>query len=377
MREDPRLAEAKLIPLMDIAERLGVSDLKRGGREWVGPCPVCGGRDRFGINPDKGAWNCRHCGGGDGIGLIRHVLACDFKTALAWLMGEAGVDLDPVEAARRKADAARKEAARRAASEKARARAIAQARDIWNGCQSAVGTPVGHYLRLRGLPDWIADAPPDALRFHPGLPYMADSGDGRSYVEIHRGPAMVAGCLGRDGRLTAVHRTWLDLTRAKGKAKIVHKGEPMPAKKIWGSKKGTSIRMTHVRGDQFDTLVMGEGIETTLTARAADTYPGAAYWAGVDLGNMSGQRIIRGDGMRFAGIPDLADKDAFVPPPWVEWLVFLQDGDSEPKLTRAKLLAGLRRAKAHSRRLQRISIVHAGEGRDLNDLIMEEVSDAA
>jgi hypothetical protein len=377
VRDDPRLAEAKLLPIMDVAERLGVPDLKRGGREWIGPCPKCGGRDRFGINPDKGVWNCRHCGAGDGIGLVQHVLGCDFRAALSWLMGEAAVDLDPVEAARRRAEAARKEAARRAASEKARARAIAQARDIWTGCQPAAGSPVSHYLRLRGLPDWIADAPPPALRFHPALPYMVPAGDGRSYVEIHRGPAMVAGCLDRQGHLTSVHRTWLDLTRAKGKARIRHNGEDMPAKKIWGSKKGTAIRLTHARADAFTTLVMGEGIETTLTARAADAYPAAAYWAGVDLGNMSGQRLIRGDGMKFAGIPDLEDRAAFLPPPWVEWLVFIQDGDSDPQLTRAKLLAGLRRAKAHSRRLQRISIVHAGEGRDLNDLVMEEVADAA
>jgi hypothetical protein len=51
--------------------------------------------------------------------------------------------------------------------------------------------------------------------------------------------------------------------------------------------------------------------------------------------------------------------------------VFIQDGDSEPRLTRAKLLAGLRRAKANNPEL-RISIVHAGEGRDLNDVLMEE-----
>ncbi len=365
MRDDARLAEAKLIPIMEIAERLGIADLKRGGREWVGPCPVCGGRDRFGINPDQGVWNCRHCGAGDGIKLVSHVLGCDFKGALSWLMGEAGVDLDPAEAARR------------AQAEKRRDAAIADARAIWNSCKPATGTPVSAYLRLRGLPDWIADAPPPALRFHPALPYMVPSGDGRSYIEVHRGPAMVAGCLGPDGRLTAVHRTWLDMTRAKGKVKILHDGVEQPAKKIWGSKKGTAIRLTHARGDQVNTLVMGEGIETTLTACAADAYPGAAYWAGVDLGNMSGQRIIRGDGMKYAGIPDLHDDEAFLPPPWVTWLVFVQDGDSEPKLTRAKLLAGLRRARATSPRLKRISIVHPGEGRDLNDIIMEDVGHAA
>jgi hypothetical protein len=370
MREDPRLAQAKAVPIVEIAERLGVSGLKRAGREQVGPCPVCGGRDRFGINPAKGVWNCRHCGAGDGIGLIRHVLGCDFRGALDWLMG-AAVEIDPAELARREAEAARARARREAAEARARARAVAQARDIWHETLPAAGTAVCDYLRRRGLPERIAAEPPHALRFHPDLPYMVQAEDGRSWVTLHRGPAMVAGCLAPDGRLTAVHRTWIDLARPNGKALLLHRGEAMPAKKVWGSKKGTAIRLSHPWAVGFDTLVMGEGIETTLTAMAADAYPGAAYWAGVDLGNMSGQRIIRGDGMKFAGIPDLEDAEAFLPPPCVRWLIFVQDGDSDPQLTRAKLVAGLRRARARSAGLRRISIVHAGQGRDLNDIVME------
>jgi hypothetical protein len=33
--------------------------LRRQGRELVGPCPTCGGRDRFAVNPSKQLWNCR------------------------------------------------------------------------------------------------------------------------------------------------------------------------------------------------------------------------------------------------------------------------------------------------------------------------------
>jgi hypothetical protein len=355
---------------MDIVGRLDVAGLKRASREWVGPCPRCGGRDRFGVNPAKGVWLCRHCGGGDGVALIRHVLGCSFKDALDWLMG-AEVRLDPAEAERREKDAARKAEERAAAEARARARAISQARDIWHETRPAKGTAVGDYLRLRGLPERFAAAPPIALRFHPDLPYMVPAPDGRTWTELHRGPAMVAGCLAPDGRLTAVHRTWIDLNAPNGKARLLHQGEAMPAKKVWGSKKGTAIRLSHPGAAGFDTLVMGEGIETTLTAMAADAYPGAAYWAGVDLGNMSGQRVIRGDGMKYAGIPDLEDAEAFLPPPCVTWLIFVQDGDSEPRLTRAKLVAGLRRARANCPGLERISIVHAGEGRDLNDIVME------
>src|SRR5438105_3277926 len=45
----------------------------RGG-EYHGPCPLCGGRDRFIVQPhaDKPAWWCRRCGkGGDAIQYVR------------------------------------------------------------------------------------------------------------------------------------------------------------------------------------------------------------------------------------------------------------------------------------------------------------------
>jgi len=378
MRDSPRVMLARQSDIMQVAERLGIAGLKRVSREWVGPCPVCGGRqDRLQINPAKGCWICRGCGGGDVISLVSHALACDFKAAVAWLVGDEDVALDPAEVERRAREAAARERDRQAREERERARAIAQAREIWRGCRPAAGTAVTHYLRLRGLPGWIADAPPDVIRFHPDLPYMVQNSDGRGYRCVHRGPAMVAACLSPGGHLTSVHRTWLDLTRAKGKAKIGDGGEVLPAKKVWGSKKGCAIRLTDVRGRDFTTLVMGEGIETTLTARAADAYPRAAYWAGIDLGNMAGQRVLRGTGMKFAGVPDLTDRDAFLPPPWVTWLVYVQDGDSDPQLTRAKLEAGLRRARAMRPALRRISIVHPGAGADLNDLILQEVHHAA
>ena len=38
-------------------------DLTRRGREWVGPCPSCGGTDRFHVTDREGAarWGCRGC----------------------------------------------------------------------------------------------------------------------------------------------------------------------------------------------------------------------------------------------------------------------------------------------------------------------------
>lgn len=371
MQHDARLAEAQAIPIDDVADRLGIAGLKRAGREMVGPCPACGGRDRFGINLDKGVFVCRQCGGGDAIKMVQLVLACDFKAALSWLVGDADVSIDPAEAARRAAKAKADRDAREAHAAKERDRAIAAARSIWAEGQPASHTLVSDYLSVRGMPAWMTSRLPHALRFHPALRYTAPSTSGRGYDVIHTGPAMLAKIEAPDGTVTGVHRTWIDPSRPKGKAMISGAdGAPLQVKKILGSKKGGAIRL--IAPDAFDVLVMGEGIETTLSAYAAfSEIRRSAFWAGVDLGNMAGRRILTGTGMKYRGIPDLSDSDAFVPPPWIKRLIYIQDGDSEPKATRAKLLAGLRRAKHFNPDL-RIQIAHAGEGLDLNDVLMNE-----
>jgi putative DNA primase/helicase len=63
--------------------------LKRVGAELIGPCPVCGGEDRFSINTRKQVFNCRICEvGGDVIALVRHLDQCGFKDAVGTLVGD-------------------------------------------------------------------------------------------------------------------------------------------------------------------------------------------------------------------------------------------------------------------------------------------------
>ena len=91
--DDGRRGEAKRIPIMEVAHRLGISGLTCAGLEHVGACPVCGdgGKrfpDRFAINPTRGIFLCRKCDvGGDGIELVQFVKSCDFLTALDFLVG--------------------------------------------------------------------------------------------------------------------------------------------------------------------------------------------------------------------------------------------------------------------------------------------------
>lgn len=368
-QDDIRLKEAHAKPIADVVDLLRVGGLKRAGAELVGPCPRpgCGGNDRFSVNTRKNVFNCRTCGAaGDQVALVQLVLGMGFPDALGWLCGPKP-ELTAAELAQRE-KAAQENAERRAREDNAfRAKAIADARRIWEEGVPAEGTAVRAYLERRGITAQLLPALPVCIRLHPARPYMI--GEGNGWRELHRGPAMLAAIQGPDGKFCGVLQTWIDLDQPKGKLKLRDPAKPddfLPAKKIHGSKKGGAIRL-RPKPLSGQGLVVGEGIETTFSALVADL-SGSAFWSGVDLGNMSGQRML-GKGQKYAGIPDLTDEDAFVPPGWVRQLLFIQDGDSEPRLTRAKLLAGCRRAIAKVPGLT-AGIVPVPVGQDLNDVLM-------
>lgn len=364
--DDPRLAEAKARPIEEIVHLLGIAGLKRMGHELVGPCPQCGGTDRFGVNLRKGLFQCRICGArGDGLKLVMWDRGLDFKAALTWLCGEVE-GITPAEREARIQKARAGASAARRAAEKYRQDVIRQARVIWEQGRDPSGTEVEAYLARRSIDISALGGFPRAIRFHPDLPY-AHHIDGEWRV-VHRGPAMLAAIQGMDGRFSALHRTWLDLSRPKGKAMILHPqtGESLDVKKGLGSKKGGAIRLTG--GLRAGTMVCAEGLETTWSAMMAGVYPEAAFWCLVDLGNMAGRRQT-GKGLKYAGLPDMDDDEAFVPPPHVQRLIFVMDGDSDPRDTRAKLEAGLRRAMALRPGLKG-QIAAAPNGFDLNDVLM-------
>ena len=79
--------QARAIPIMNEIVRRGV-ELKREGKEFIGPCPLCGGHDRFAVNIKKEVWNCRGCGvGGDVIELVQHLDGVEFIEACTTLAG--------------------------------------------------------------------------------------------------------------------------------------------------------------------------------------------------------------------------------------------------------------------------------------------------
>jgi len=368
---DPRIAEAKMADVPGLVDRLALTNMRRRSGELVGPCPNCGGDDRFNIKVSTGQFTCHQCdlSGGDQIALVRSVEKLDFLDALTWICGDAPADPAEIERRRRRAE----EKARRqdAIAERKRLGAIASAKDIWRSGVDPEGTAVRAYLTRRGITPDLLPVMPACLRFHPDLKYMEHGKSG--WVQIHSGPAMMAKIVQPSGAFGGVHRTWLDLDQPKGKIKIVREGEfatskpgeEFDAKKSLGSKQGGTIRLSVPKA--ADVMVMGEGIETSLTAMVSGAFPDAAFCVGIDRGNMSGKVIGRG----YSNTPDMSDTRAFVPPEWVMRLVFVKDGDvgAKGKITQARLEAGLKRAMARRPGLCG-QIWQVPEGQDLNDILM-------
>lgn len=75
-----------------LAAFLNVNELKKvantGGGELAGPCPFCGGRDRFRVQPANNIWLCRNCTGGQWRDVIDFVARRDRLT-----MGQAAQKL--------------------------------------------------------------------------------------------------------------------------------------------------------------------------------------------------------------------------------------------------------------------------------------------
>lgn len=83
--------QAKQTNLISIAERY-TTLRKESSKEFAGPCPRCGGSDRFHVKPD--AWFCRHCHPkwGDQIEFIRWADGTDFTTAIERLTGQRAMN---------------------------------------------------------------------------------------------------------------------------------------------------------------------------------------------------------------------------------------------------------------------------------------------
>jgi putative DNA primase/helicase len=219
-----------------ILEKLGV-DL-RYLRNRHGPCPICGGKDRFRFDDidGRGTWICSRCGAGDGFDLLRKLNG--------WGFAQTAKEVDRVIGA----VAVSPGAERMNPDRKMRA-----LRDAYEASMPVIkGDPVWMYLHRRL---GIVNVPND-LRFHPGM------------LHPHGGtfPVMLACMRYPDGRLASLHRTYLTSDGSKAPVKmpkIFMPGRPL---------KTSSVRLATVA----QAMGISEGIETAL---AASSRFGRPIWA--------------------------------------------------------------------------------------------------
>ncbi|MCE9958561.1 DUF927 domain-containing protein [Aeromonas rivipollensis] len=140
----------------ELLATLGIDTPSRGKH---GPCPACGGKDRFRLDDKggRGTWICNQCGAGDGLTLVGKVIGKPLKEAaalIAPLVGLSAGGLDTAERERihqqqkarveqesRQVDQQRHKAARRAAAimrDSEQAHAPYLARKSLGGCLCAV-----------------------------------------------------------------------------------------------------------------------------------------------------------------------------------------------------------------------------------------------
>jgi putative DNA primase/helicase len=220
-----------------------------------GPCPLCGGTDRFQYTDKfgEGNYHCRQCGAGGGFKLLQAIQGADFNTVLRQVERSLGLLPATVPAT---------------AGEPSAERMRKLVQRIWSEARPvSAGDEVDRYLGGRGLAFPVY---PAVLRFHPALGYYAKDGAAKSR-KLAEYPAMLACIQDANGHAVTLHRTYL-----KDGAKL----QAADAKKVLSAGiNGAAVRLF----EPTDELAVCEGIETGLALHLATRKP---VWAGISAGNL-------------------------------------------------------------------------------------------
>jgi DNA primase len=313
----------------DVRARTSIVDLvtrdvrlTKARYDYTGLCPFHSEKSpSFTVSETKGFYHCFGCGAhGDVFDWVQDRFGLGFVEAVEELAIQAGLQPDRDGRTRPKA----KPIARPKADDikRDKAETIAWARGIFSQSQPATGTIVETYLRSRGIwADAYAGGLAPTIRFHPRLFH--------AYSEQHF-PAMVACVQDQSGKITGIHRTFL---QADGSGKAAVSKPKLMAGSCWHG----AIRLCPAQS----RLAVAEGIETAASVMLAAKVP---TWAAGSMGNMAALRL----------------------PGIVRDLVLCIDADSDP----IAMNDMLQKAKAfHGSRGIRLSVARPPAGKDFNDVL--------
>jgi phage/plasmid primase-like uncharacterized protein len=242
----------------------------KGKKELSGPCPLCGGFDRFSINTKKQVFHCRGCAvGGNVIKLVQHLDGVSFADAVAKLAGNTTV----------KAATSQSKPAKRDDGDDERRRLLL-ADEIWRAA-TPLGSDAVAYFAKRGI-DINAVPEHGGLRFHQRCWW-----EGRT-----------AACI--IGRFTTAISN-----EPRGIWRRPISGEKP---KSLGPMAGCVLRLWPDEVVE-QGLVLGEGVETVISAATRITHRGTLLqpaWAACSAGNLENFPVLSG----IEALTLLVDNDA-------------------------------------------------------------------
>ena len=243
MRHLPDIFEQARGKWRGVLLTLGVDEKSLGRRH--GPCPQCGGTDRFRFTDRDGDGTsiCNVCGALSGMQLVQALRGWDFAEAakeIRQVLGEVEVT-----------------APRRAMSDADRTDKLKR---LWKASTPIrKGDPVDVYLAARGVDEAVY---PECLRTVLSCPYSASLAF----------PAMIALVKSREGSNLTLHRTWV---QDGDKAPV-----DVPRKVMPGELNGHgAVRLA----EAGEVLGVAEGIETAM---AAGNRFGVPTWAALNAGSL-------------------------------------------------------------------------------------------
>jgi putative DNA primase/helicase len=240
----------------EVLQRVGVAEnflqLKKAG-----PCPGCGGRDRYTFDnrSGRGDFLCRQCGAGDGFELLKRVFGWDFREARRRVLEAADLSAEAIPMSSELTERPDRQA-------KLMAKPTNRVREVLRGaCEPGDVADVRAYLgsrKLWPLPERCS------LRAHATLEYWHER------RLVGRFPGVVAPVRDVAGELVTLHLTYL----ANGRKLTDY--EPRKILSPMNGRDGVAAQLLPI---DADVLGIAEGIETAIAAHVVHKIP---VWAALN-----------------------------------------------------------------------------------------------